>query len=404
MPLVAIWIRFFQSKQVFNLLDILVADMEMFTSTALDLLQELLSAVHRWTVSDVDTELELKRRLPQLFALHRVLPRSDVLEELIAIGVEASLLICCSGTPLRRGDGDDLSLASLVRRAETRWSRRSTPSSSSDLPVESFLMQDTWSASTVRIVSALIYQGALSRDRVVAWLKTDDATGRAVEHYVPVLFAFFDVCLADGAEMPLEEELCSRHFSRLLGVVCDERQSRDIRSSAGVCVSALMKLVPSGACRFIEECVGAVRGLSVTALHHDLLLIARRLPEGYVTEARGFRTMLVNHGVQWATRVFGGGEGEDRDLTVEALSVYLSYSSCSNSSCLPASLIPSASGVNPHHVETLASVVIQTRLFHGRALKLVTTLLSTVPLKVTHRTSLISYHAAHSFVQYSPSS
>jgi len=293
--------------------------MEMFTPTTLDLLQELFPAVHRLTVSDADTELELKGRLPHLFALHHTLPQSYVLEELTAIGVETSLLACCSGTLLQRGV-DDLPLAPLLRRAEMRWSRRSTPSSS-DLPVELFLTQDTWSASTVRIVSALIYQGALSRDMVVAWLKTDDATGRAVEHYVPVLYAFLDVCLANGTELPLEE-YCSRHFSCLLGVVCDDQKSRDIRFSAGVSVTVLMRLIPSGASLFLEKCVGAVRGISVTALHHDLLLIARRLPEGYEIEARAFRTMLINHGVQWATRVFGGGEGDDRDLTIEALSVY----------------------------------------------------------------------------------
>ncbi|RDB20241.1 Uncharacterized protein C14G10.02 [Hypsizygus marmoreus] len=360
----SLWIKYFQSADLFSLLDTIVTRTEMPDSSSRDILSALLEALRKLTTSEFEAELSLKDRLPQLLTLRPIMSESLVLEDLIAIAIEASLPAFCDGRRTCGAAFEETSLVSVVERAETRWSRQMDPSST-NLPVDSFLNQDSWTTSTVKILAGLIYQRSLSKKTFFSWLATGNSTGRSAKHLIPVMHAFLDICSSqDDAESLMDNDLWTSQLSRLLEAVLDTELPQDDRFMGGRCIYLILRLGPSCIPSFVKKSLRAIEHLPVTRLTHELLVIGRDLHGFAPEEAKPLLTALVDHGIQWAVRLFAD-DNTSFDNTVDMLT----------------SLVMLASGIKPHLVETLMGVTIQNQLSNPRALGLITALLSNVSLK-----------------------
>ncbi|KAF5371492.1 hypothetical protein D9615_009605 [Tricholomella constricta] len=368
---VSVWIKYFQPEDLFNVLDALLKNLTPPTPSTsdLDLLGDVFTALRTLTASHADSEVELMRRLPQLIALRSLLPNSLVLEELIAIAIESSIPAYCNGAPSSCGNGkavEETRLGGIVRRAELRRSRHMNPRLVNlDLPAQSFLEQDSWTQATVTIVAGLIYQTSSSfpRKEFVRWLGTDHCARTDPGHFVTVVHAFLDTsfCRGQGLSSVNDSDIWLPQFTRLVEALSDDGLPHDTRSTAVTCLSLMIRLIPSRTAEFLSAVVHAVQALPVDKLNPYLLFLGRQLQ----ATAESLVAELVDHGIQWAVRFFAEPEDASFDPAIGELT----------------SLVQISPAIKPHLVETLLGVVIQNRLAHPLAVKLITALLSNVHLK-----------------------
>lgn len=288
---------------------------------ASELLRAVLDAVRLSVASDSELESALRRRLPQLLVLRSDLTDSDILEEMIAIAIEASLPVCYDGAQLSaQGLEEETSIAALVRRAETRWSLHLDPLPAK-IDVLQFLTKDTWSESTVKIISGLIYRRSFSQNTFISWLGSEDCSRRSPEHFVTVLRSFLETCRSLNAEL-LQVNLWVPHFTRLVKMVADERLSRARRKASSSCVSLILSLAPSNSSHLLALLVQQVENLPTTSLTAEILTVGARAP---ATADRGLLlTALADHGAQWAVRRFA----DDKEPPVDTIRELCEYLPC----------------------------------------------------------------------------
>ncbi|KAG6873594.1 hypothetical protein C0995_013967 [Termitomyces sp. Mi166 len=354
------WINYLQHQELFSLLDHLSSD-SLSARTVGVLLEPVLAAIKLRTTSETDPGQALFQRLPSFFPLY-LKTTSAILEELIAIAIQLSLPAYHDGGRCVEGF-EEMNLVDVVRRAESWWSRR-LDVWPTNLPVQIFLSQDSWSASTVTIVSGLLYSGHMRWDDFMSWLPTEHCTARSSEHFIIVMHAFLDVTSSREEEL-VENDAWIIHFSRILDIVLDTAVPPSIRSRGSVCLPLMVCLTPSRTAEFLAALVRAMQTLPVSKIDSNLLLIGRSLHARLPQLTGELITELVNRGIQWAIRYFA----EEEDPSLNACLIDL------------ASLVHVASGIKPHLVETVLGVVVQTRLSHPAAVEFVTALLPRVHLK-----------------------
>ncbi|KAG5724436.1 Laccase-2 [Termitomyces sp. T112] len=354
------WINYIQHQELFSLLDSLSSD-SLSAETLVALLEPVLSAIKLMTTSKSEPGRALIHRMSLLLSLYSMTV-STALEELIAIAIQSSLPAYHDGGQCREAF-DETNLIDVVKRAESRWSR-GLDVWPTDLPVQSFLSQDSWTASTVAIVSGLLYSGHLPRDSFISWLSTDHCTARSPEHFIIVVHAFFDV-VSSGEEELAEHDCWITHFSRILHIVLDNKTPQSIRLKGGACLSLMACFIPSNMADFLAILVRTVQTLPVSEIYSELLLIGQFLHARLPRLTGDFIKELVNHGIQWAIRYFT--EEEDPSLNETLIDL--------------TSLVHVAVGIKPHLAETVLGVAIQSRLSHLAAVEFVTALLPRVHLK-----------------------
>ncbi|KAG5640903.1 hypothetical protein DXG03_006683 [Asterophora parasitica] len=360
---VSIWIKYFEQDDLFQMLDALLEDTAALGPPTLEILVDILVALRALLASQADAESELIQRLPQLMALRSLLAESDVLDELVAVAIESSIPAYCDGAAC--GEAlEETSLAEILKRSDLRWSRQSDLRLV-DLPARSFLIQQSWSPSTVTIISGLIYRNAFSQDDFASWLATDHCTHTSPEHFVTVVHAFLDTAFCRGVALPSDAWL--PQFNRLTKSLLDEGLSEHTRTTGVTCALLMARLFPSRSSEFLADVVRAIQSLPVMKVNLYLLSLGRQLHAIHPAVAKPLVTELVDHGVQWAVRFFAEPEDASFNAAIEELTL----------------LVKLASEIKPHLVETLMGVVIQTRLAHLPAVKLITALLSNVHLKVS---------------------
>ncbi|KAF8219132.1 hypothetical protein L208DRAFT_1448990 [Tricholoma matsutake] len=361
----SLWIKYFQSSDLFGLLDTLGSGIEMMDSSTSGLLDAILLALRSTLTSDTESEDALLGRLPQLLALRPFLGDSDTLEEMIAAAVEASLPAYSNGQLALKESFDEPDIIPFIKRSEVRWSRRLEPLST-DLPIDSFLMQEHWSISTSKIISGLIYRRSLSPAVFFSWLSTDHCNARELQHFAPVLQAFLDTCSSGTNKIPApESNVWYRHLARLAQAALDASLPQELRGTCGACVSLLLRLFPARIAEFVAVTLDQLRSLPVTSLTAEVLAIGRRLHMTNISRGKALLTTLAEHGVQWALRRFPEDLDGSSDVIIEEL----------------ASVVRIASDIKPHLVETLVGVVTRNQLSNVAALELAAALLKVVPLK-----------------------
>ncbi|KAJ7044085.1 ribosome 60S biogenesis N-terminal-domain-containing protein [Mycena alexandri] len=349
------WIRFMAPQDLLGLLQLLGSRKQtnhLLLETVIAALESCAS-----TITDLHTHLDL------LTTLRASLPDSAILESIIATIVDACVPVALSGRTL--GDAA-VAMSSLFLQSDAAWSRRfhSIPAS---LDVRSLLFQeDAWSESTVKILSAILYQSGCTRDMFASWLGTDLAARRSAAHLSQILYAYLDSLdpQLNHASQP-DSTTWIPHLSRLLGSVTDAKVASTMREDCSSCICLVLGRIPGTMPAFVAALQDQVKRLRSSSLTPEFLKVGISLAKDS-DDGKAAVGSLLDHGMQWAIRAFAVS---DIDTATQELVDELVV------------LVATARTAKAHIAETLLSVSIQNRLADISAVALMSALLQTVPLK-----------------------
>jgi nucleolar pre-ribosomal-associated protein 1 len=305
------------------------ASIDSIASThVLNVLRTVLSALRRSTATESASESALHGRLQQLLVLRRSLTDS-ILEDMIAIALDASLPLCHEGHPFLLEDTRDHDLASIIRRSDARWYRRSDRPAV-ELDLQSFIAHDSWTKSTAKILSAQLYRRSYPGEVFSRWLGTDYLSRCSTHNFALVMHAFLDSSYVHGEEISdADGKAWILHFSHLLTVVVNNRHSQELRLVSGSCISLIFALVPSKLVQNLALFLTEVQSRPIESLTAEVLAVGNRLHAKAPTDARNLVNTLVDHGLKWAVQCFAGDHDQaDYVTTVEELSTFLQLELC----------------------------------------------------------------------------
>ncbi|KAJ7670238.1 ribosome 60S biogenesis N-terminal-domain-containing protein [Mycena rosella] len=350
------WIRYMASDDLFGLLQLFGQEKQSDSNLLNVVIAALGTAVKAQSIAD------LHSRLPLLTALRASLPESPVLESMIATIVEACVPIAVSGRSLECADDTH----SLLIQCDTAWSWRFhlVPES---LDLQSLLFQEElWSQSTIKIISAILYQSGCHSDMLTSWLATDFASRRSTADLARVLHAYLNALdLRSDGKSKTDPTAWIPHLSRFLQSVTDEKVTSTFRSDCAACICLVLAQIPSTLPQLIAALEDRIGSLPHSSLTRELVTIGVWLAR-HSDEAKPVLASLIDHGSQWCIRAFAIS---DVDVAVQAIVDEFAL------------LVEIARAVKAHVAETLLSVIIQNRLGDVSAITLLSLVLRTVPLK-----------------------
>ncbi|KAF7433677.1 hypothetical protein PC9H_005640 [Pleurotus ostreatus] len=385
------WIQFIDSEPLLDLFDSITDSLSDTPSqSTVSVLREILVSIKRPLRSgDSSFEWKLRSRLPQLLALRPVLSGFYVLEDIVATALESSLPIGHDSHDARHQHieaGSPDSISNLIERAETHWSHR-LDAPPSELDLKSFLHQTSWSPSTVRITSALLYRHTSPDNVFWRWVGTDNCAHRSTHDFAIVLHAILDAHITRGKPIPkLEGDGWLPHFTRLLKATIEPRHPREMRARCSWCMSSLLLLVPAEATQF-ANCVASELSISPgSAFPAEILTAAARIFQ--YEQHRTVVSSIVTSALQGLVSLLG-----DEDHHSEGDQTMIR-------------LIPLVTpDIKVHLVEPLLTVVSKQCLANKHALDLSTALVKVVPLKPVVVNRFLQNILQHpQFFKYSSSS
>ncbi|KAJ6613338.1 ribosome 60S biogenesis N-terminal-domain-containing protein [Mycena sp. CBHHK59/15] len=353
-PAASSWIPYMEPHDLFGLLQFFGNN-----SSNSDLLEMIIAALA--TAVKADSIVDLHPRLYQLIALRSLLPKSLILERMIALVINACLPVALAG---RTSEFAEETPSPILMQCNTAWSLRlhRLPES---LDLQNFLFQEQpWSASTVTIVLAILYQSGCPPETFSPWLTTDFAARRSVSHLSQVLRAYLDV-LDPQSGVVLDADDLIPHLSRFLVSVTDESAPTAIRIDCAACIRLAVAHIPRTLSGLLAAMVDRIGNLRDTSLTVELLTVGISFSRSS-DAARPMITSLVDHALQWCIRAFGTPDIDTVTQTVVDKLVML---------------VETSGVVKAHQAETLLSVIVQNRLSDISAIALLTAILRSVPLK-----------------------
>lgn len=264
-------------------------------------------------------EIALVLRLPQLLSLKSVLPDSTLLEQIIAIAVEATLPIGLDGCPSSFTLPRSASLIIAVRRAESRWAQRSH-GVKADIDIRPFLIQDMFSDSTAKIVSCLAYQQSSSRQALVEWLQSDRSLLHEPRHLIPVIHAFVDSSSQDSSATP-PSKIWLPFISRIVQTIADIDIPTDIRTRAQSCLLNILSASGANLSKLLDAVTKGMKNASRT-LSHELISTAVELATRFGSKAESTVASVIDHGLQWCIDQFAEEHDAAYDILIQDLSTY----------------------------------------------------------------------------------
>lgn len=295
---------------LFDLLDV-AGNAATANPPALNVLNATLVTLKRST-STLESDGIPPLRLNQLLSLHLLVPDSIILEDMIAMAIDASLPMGYDGRQLSFASG--IRLGALSARSEMRWSCRLN-----QLPAQldfySFLTQESWTTSTVKILSGILYQQSFARRVFLRWLSSETCAQRSMLHLANVLCAFLDSSSAQGAEInDTESETLIPWFSRLCELVVDPLNSQELQSVCGTCIPLVISLCPSKKSDLIATLLKRVQQMPSVTFH--ILALGNQLHASIRADSDDIVDCLVDKGLRWTVRAFHEAEGELEKIVV----------------------------------------------------------------------------------------
>ena len=293
------WIRYLDLSSLLGLLDILEERAQtMPTLPTLVLIKTVLEAFQSRTLFESESESTLKERLPQLLSLRSILQDFLLLEDLIAVAIEASLPIGLDGSPLfTTVSTSEADFQTIINRSNSRWSRR-THSLAAELDIRQFLFQDRFSDSTVRIISALVYRQCFSIEDIVEWLGTESCSRRQINHLLPIFLALLDSSLSQRTP-PIKSNMWLPHISPILSALAGQSSSVVLRTLGQSCIINIFSNagedLPAVMNVFTEE----VNALTEKTVSVELISLGVALTSRLGEDANPVSTTLVDRGVQF---------------------------------------------------------------------------------------------------------
>jgi nucleolar pre-ribosomal-associated protein 1 len=291
------WIRYLESSSLFRLLDVLEERAHIIPApSTLTLIKTVLEAVKSRTESE--SESTFKDRLPQFLSLRSILPEFLLLEDLIAVAIEAPLPIGLDGSPLftPSTSEDEVDFWSIISQSNTRWSHR-TRSLAIELDIRQFLSQDRFSDSTVRIISALVYRQCFSIKDIIEWLGTESCSRRQIIHLLPIFHAVLDSSLPQMTSL-MKSNVWLPYISPIVRTLADQSISVVLRRLGQSCIVNILsnagKDLPALVAVFTEE----VNALTETTVSIELISLGATLASRLGNDVNSVTSILRDRGIQ----------------------------------------------------------------------------------------------------------
>ena len=292
------WIRYLQLSSLLGLLDVLEERAQIMpTLPTLVLIKTVLEAFQSRTLFESESDSTLKERLPQLLSLRSILPDFLLLEDLIAVAIEASLPIGLDGSPLftAAGSTSEVDFRTIINRSNSRWSHR-THSLAAELDIRQFLIQDKFSDSTVRIISALVYRQCFSTEDIVEWLSAESCSQRQINHLLPIFHAVLDSSLSQRTS-PIKSNMWLPYISPIVNALADQNSSV-LRTLSQSCIINILSNAGEdlpGVMNVFTEEVNASTEKTVSV---ELISLGVALTSRLGKDANSLSSILVDRGVQ----------------------------------------------------------------------------------------------------------
>ncbi|KAG1766782.1 ribosome 60S biogenesis N-terminal-domain-containing protein, partial [Suillus occidentalis] len=295
---IKLWLRYADSNSLLNIIDQACdASNAALTPSALEVLEFALD-----TLKGSFTCASSRIQISQLLRLYRVLPDSEVLEEMIAVAVTSYLPPCHDGQPLR------------ARTLNFSLSPRGLPTSGNSrlgiLPpdfVSRLFQKAIWTESTSRIVSGLVYAQSNVAKEFVAWFNSGAWTTIPFEPLLPAVHAILDSLGGDAIDL-FHDNIVIALLDRMLP---QSRRPEGLRQLCVRCICILIKADQARKQQLASLLQKNMQCLAVDQFALESVCIASRLQS--FPPLSDVVTELAERGLQWAVRHFSGPEGEDEE-------------------------------------------------------------------------------------------
>jgi nucleolar pre-ribosomal-associated protein 1 len=229
------------------------------------------------------------------------LPNSTTLESMIATIVDACVPVALSGRTLGH---PGVSTSSLLMRCDAAWSNRFhlVPGS---LDLQSLLFrEEAWSDSTIKILSAILYQSGCDSAIFSSWLTADSASRRSTAHLSQILYAYLD---ASDPQLDSTSQANATawipHLSRLLRSSTDAKMTSVLRADCSSCICLILARIPSTISEFVAALQDRIKRLPDSSLTREILTVGTWLAK-HSDEGKPAVASLIDHGMQWCIRTF----------------------------------------------------------------------------------------------------
>ena len=383
--MIKLWARFFEPHILSDLLTFI--GREMANSVAVDILPCLLQSLkHNATPGESPSQLHERCRLPQLVSLLPILGNDVILEEMVAAVVMANLPMDLGLTPVTRPGAHQL--ASRIATAEFQWSHR-LEAQLDGLIIETFLERKSWTLSTVRIISGLLYRQPAAQGVFLRWLLTDDAANTDVEYVIIVIHAFLDAASSRLNIGEDEMQALEPHLRRLIAAALDEGNNKDLQRVSMNCISIMCRLFPSKRPLLFSSIEEHLRSLPDNCVPSCLVALGNAHQVPSYIEAVGVVDLLIDFGLRWFIGCCAGNneftEGEQGCVKELSKSIQCigRIARIDLDDTLLARLIKAAREIKSHSTETALIVTIRHRLHESCCVNLLSDLLRATQLKVS---------------------
>ena len=292
------WIRYLELSSLLGLLDVLEERAQMMpTLPTLELVKTVLEAFESRTLFESESESTLKERLPQLLSLRSILPDFLLLEDLIAVAIESSLPIGLDGSPLfTAASTSEVDFRTIVNRSNSRWSHR-THSLAAELDIRQFLIQDRFSDSTVRIISALVYRRCVSIEDIIEWLGSESCSRRQINHLLPIFHAVLDSSLSQMT-LPIKCNIWLPFISPIVSALADQNSSVVLQTLSQSCIINILSNAGKDLPAFMGVFTEDVNALTEKMVSLELISLGVTLASKLGKDANSVTSILVDRGIQ----------------------------------------------------------------------------------------------------------
>jgi len=370
-----------QADRLFELLDSLVTAGQAALLASLQIADAVLEALKLIGSLESSAESALVERLPQLLSLRTIMSNSTLLEDVIAMAVQATLPVGVDGCP-SSVSSFSANIEDVIQRSETRWSRR-LRSTKIDLDLHTFLTQKTISHSTVKIISGLIYQRSYSSTVLSDWLRSSQCQALDAEYLLPILHALLDS--SDTTVLALPIDIWLPFVAACVKVLASaSSKGPEVRNHACFCLAGILSLHAHGNEELLVSFSQEVQSVPEKKVTLDLISCGIVISSKLGSKSNNAISHLLDKGIQ---RCIDNStldqETSDTTTLADTLRQYI-YLLHFDHRLMVASdiLLQRAPVAKAHLVETLLTVTIQHRLWSISALRLAITCLASCQLKV----------------------
>ncbi|KDQ65157.1 hypothetical protein JAAARDRAFT_75487 [Jaapia argillacea MUCL 33604] len=319
-PTVDSWLPLTDTADIIQLLDVLIEQMGRSSTAALIPLSESVLTTLNQSLPAVGIIDAIRSRLPGLCSLRSSLPESPILEKTIAAGVETSFPVGLDGHCLSTTPSSVIQLSQICTTSSRSWCHR-FDQLPDEISIVSFIRHQTWTPSSTEIITSILYRRPSARAALFNLIQSQELKPPSTYHLAGVLHAFFDSGFLDQSDALYSE---GHHWERwypvLVASVMGSQTTSAERTSCTDCLLSMYSHLPSKRVDLISALRDGVKLLSNRLPVLDALVLVRQLHGLASDQMQAALTDFVDHGLQWAVRLFSSDEKEDaenREVVVE---------------------------------------------------------------------------------------